>query len=204
MWNSRSLPSCPGEVTTAGQRNGLPISLVLSAGLGSLVRVLRSGSSRAWGPRRSRQVPMQMSPGVGLRPPPPPLLCQGPTGRDGARLAVRKKRIARCKAGGASVGPPCPCGEVKEEGAAAGRRRGTFAGKGMAAPHSPHRQPRLPQHALPSDGEEPAPFMINYRVDDLDGLLASLREADGVGPGATRRLSVAGMRLHAAPARGCR
>jgi hypothetical protein len=22
-------------------------------------------------------------------------------------------------------------------------------------------------------GEEPAPFMINYRVDDLDGLLAS-------------------------------
>jgi len=52
-------------------------------------------------------------------------------------------------AGGASVGPPCPCGRIKRrKGAAAGRRRGKFAHKGTAVPHSPHRQPlfsrRLP------------------------------------------------------------
>jgi len=29
----------------------------------------------------------------------------------------------------------------KGGGGGAGRRRGTFADKGMAAPHSPHRQP---------------------------------------------------------------
>jgi len=278
------------EVSAAGRRRGtfagkgvaprrsihrqprlLQRALPLFEWLGSLVQGLRTGHRERGGPRRGRQAPVQMSPGGGLRPPPPPLLCQGPTGRDGARLAVgREKRTSRgnaggssagapcpwrrskgggvgrrptpgdirrkgygapaldppaaasaaaraslvrvawklgagssnrssrawgapprpagpcanvprrrpaaapssftlpgtyrprrgsacgwqwksgsqANAGGASAGPPCPCGEVKEEGAAAGRRRGTFAGKGMAAPRSLRRQPRLLQRAI--------------------------------------------------------
>ena len=70
-----------------------------------------------------------LSPGVGLRPPPPPLVClQGHRGQRVETTGVLKKgvrftayRKPSAVAGGGSLG------KIKEEAVAAGGGRGTFA-----------------------------------------------------------------------------
>ena len=89
----------------------------------------RAGRERE-GPVAAGRPLAQMSPGRGGG-----LLlyfAQGPTGHYGARLAVSRGKPGFSGAvGGSGAGPHALGGEIKEEGAAAGRRRGTFAGKGM-------------------------------------------------------------------------
>jgi|GEM_PF-4136131 len=59
--------------------------------------------------------------------------------RRGSACGARwKSGCHGASAGGASAGPPCPCGEVKVEGAAEGRRRGRrrqgYGGPALAPP----------------------------------------------------------------------
>ena len=97
-------------------------------------------------PRSDRQAPRQMSPGRRLTATSSSLILPrslpAATGL-GSRRAGVTPGIAVKRQWSLYVGRDALVGEIKEEVAAAGRRRGTFAGKGIAAQRSTHLRPRL-------------------------------------------------------------